>query len=68
MGEDILLSIVFVLIGLWIIRNPKFFYTITESWKTGVDSVPSETFIEATKFGGGILVMIGLICLFTTCF
>ena len=68
MGEEILLSIVFVLIGLWIIRNPKFFYEVTEGWKAGGDSEPTETYVETTKLGGGILVVIGLICLLTICF
>lgn len=57
----LLLGIIFVVVGLVMLINPDLFYDITEGWKnSSVNTYPSELFVKSTRFGGGIIVIVGI--------
>lgn len=58
----ILLSILLTIIGIVMIVNPLLVYEITQNWKNNGNSEPSEMYIWHTRLGGGVFVIVGIIC------
>lgn len=56
----IALSVVFVMIGAFMIIRPNSFYEITEKWKSTADSEPSNLFLFSTRFGGIMFLLAGI--------
>jgi hypothetical protein len=54
-------GIILVIIGLVMIRFPEAFYRLTQSWKNSTTSDPSHKYILATKFGGIMFFIIGIL-------
>lgn len=58
----ILLGILLTIVGIVMIVNPQFVYEITQSWKNSGNSEPSEMYICLTRLGGGVLIIVGIVC------
>lgn len=58
----ILLSILLTIVGIVMIFNPQLVYEITQSWKNSGNSEPSEMYIWHTRLGGGVFVIVGVVC------
>lgn len=56
----IVVSLIFIVIGLTMIFNTKLFWKITESWKSGNSYNPSDVYQVSTKFGGIMFFLVGL--------
>lgn len=54
------LGIFFILLGVLFIINPSFIWLITESWKSDDGTEPSSLYIWNTRFGGMILLIVGI--------
>ena len=55
----IIIGVVFIGIGLLMMLSPSIFYNITQGWKNGSESEPSNLFIVSTRFGGVMFSLIG---------
>lgn len=58
------IGIVFILCGIMLVVKPRLFFDITESWKHASSSEPTELYIFSTRFGGIIISIIGIVCMF----
>ena len=57
----LLFGIIFIIAGLVMLIKPDLFYEITEGWKnSSVNTYPSELYVKSTRFGGGIVVIVGI--------
>ncbi|MDQ1002566.1 hypothetical protein QFZ28_002966 [Neobacillus niacini] len=54
------LGVFFIIIGVLFIINPSFIWLITESRKSDDDTEPSRIYIWNTRFGGMILLIVGI--------
>ncbi|OZB91065.1 DUF6199 family natural product biosynthesis protein [Paenibacillus sp. XY044] len=61
-------GILFIVIGILNIVNPKFAWYLKEGWKIDGDSEPSETYIALTRFGGIFALIFGIIFFFSGIF
>lgn len=52
-------SVVLVILGAVMTVRPKFFFDITEGWKSG-GGEPSDLYFFSTRFGGIACLLIGL--------
>ena len=59
----ILIGIVFIIIGLLMIFFPSIFYTLTQSWKSSVESEPSTLYITGTRLGGICFSIVGILAI-----
>ena len=59
MGWTIFLGIVLVLIGLVMLFRPSFWWELTESWKNGTASEPSDFYLKVTRIGGAVFLVVG---------
>lgn len=57
----ILLFPVFLAIGLFMLIWPEYFWALTEQWKSNDATEPSTLFIISTRFGGGMLTILGIV-------
>lgn len=57
----ILISIIFICIGIIMLINPEIIFRITESWKNDSYTEPSKIYIISTRFGGCMFLIIGLL-------
>lgn len=57
----IILFLVLLLAGLFMLILPKYFWMITEQWKSSDAREPSMVFILSTRFGGGMLTVLGIL-------
>jgi hypothetical protein len=55
----VILSVVFICLGLLMLIKPDFFWTVTESWKSNDATEPSKIYVVSTRFGGSIFTVIG---------
>ncbi len=60
-GDAFMIGIIFLAVGVLVFCNPRGWYTLTESWKHEEGAEPSASFITSTKFGGCILIGIGVL-------
>ena len=57
----LLFGIIFIIAGLVMLIKPDLFYEITEGWKnSSVNTYPSDLYVKSTRFGGGIVVIVGI--------
>lgn len=56
----LVLGIFFIIIGALFILNPSFIWLITESWKSEDGTEPSSLYMWNTRFGGLILMIVGI--------
>lgn len=56
-------GILFIFGGLVNVLAPQFIYLVTQSWKSSSGSSPSQLFIVNTRFGGVVLILIGIAAL-----
>lgn len=56
----ILLGIILALVGVVMILSPRTFYMLTESWKNGSETEPSDAYILHTRIGGVVFLLIGI--------
>lgn len=54
------LGILFVIAGMIMILKPHIIFDITESWKSSSPVEPSSLYIFGTRFGGVIILLIGI--------
>jgi hypothetical protein len=54
------LGIIFIITGVLFIINPSFIWLIAESWKSEDATEPSSLYIWNTRFGGMILLIVGI--------
>jgi hypothetical protein len=54
------LGICFIIIGVLFIITPSFIWLITESWKSDEGTEPSRIYIWNKRFGGMILLIVGI--------
>jgi hypothetical protein len=54
------LGLFFIIIGVLFIIIPSFIWLITESWKSDDRTEPSGLYIWSTRFGGMILLIVGI--------
>ena len=55
-------GLIFITAGIFLLVSPDAFYRITEAWKTSAPPEPSPFYRFSTRFGGVVLIIIG-ICL-----
>lgn len=61
MLQVIIGGVAFIILGLAFFLKPALVWKLTERWKSyGADS-PSELYIKSSKFGGVILVLLGIV-------
>lgn len=56
----VLIGILFTMVGITMFVKPKIIFTITESWKNSQNSEPSDLYIFSIRFGGIIVLLIGI--------
>ena len=56
-----LLSIIFVVLGIIMILNPKLFFDITEGWKSNTSGTPSKLYLFSTRMGGVLCLLVGIL-------
>ncbi|WP_199622083.1 DUF6199 family natural product biosynthesis protein [Paenibacillus alkalitolerans] len=56
----IFVSVLLFLFGLFMLIKPSLFWTVTEQWKSGDATEPSDLYIWSTRFGGGICTLVGV--------
>ena len=56
----IFFGIVLIIAGIIVFVNPEFYYELTQDWKNGSSTEPSESFILATRFGGIMSLLLGI--------
>ena len=56
----IVLSIIFVIIGVIMIIKPEVVFDVTESWKSYSSSEPSKLYLFSTRFGGAMFLLVGI--------
>lgn len=57
----LLIGILFVIFGAVLLFNPRVFYELTESWKNNAAGDPSDLYIFSTRFGGAVLIIVGIV-------
>ena len=62
----ILCGILFLFIGIVMLRFPEFIYEITESWKSYSSGEPSDLYKVSTRVGGIAFILIGIACFIAT--
>ncbi len=50
----------FIILGLVFFLKPALVWKLTEQWKSYGADCPSELYIKSSKFGGVILVLLGI--------
>ncbi|GIP38975.1 hypothetical protein J31TS4_22550 [Paenibacillus sp. J31TS4] len=55
-----LISVLLVAAGVLMLSRPDWVWSVTESWKSGDATEPSDTYILSTRFGGGMVTLAGL--------
>lgn len=56
----VLVGILFTIVGITMFVKPKIIFTITENWKNSQNSEPSDLYIFSIRFGGIIVLLIGI--------
>ena len=56
----ILLGIVLIFWGLVMLFFPDLIYELTESWKSSRSAEPSDFYRLSTRFGGVMLILVGI--------
>lgn len=56
----IMIGVVLIGVGLIMTLSPSMFYNITQAWKNGSESEPSELFVSSTRFGGICFSIVGM--------
>lgn len=56
----VLIGILFTMVGITMFVKPKIIFTITENWKNSQNSEPSDLYIFSIRFGGIIVLLIGI--------
>lgn len=64
----IVVSLIFIVIGLTMIFNTKLFWKITESWKSQGSYDPSDLYLVQVKFGGVMFFLVGMAGVIATLF
>ena len=59
----ILYGILFMILGVVMLRFPEFIYEITESWKSYSAGEPSDLYKLSTRIGGAAFILIGIAAL-----
>ena len=65
----IALAIIFFAVGLFFIIRPDLVYKMSMFLKSYSESDPSKLYIYGTRFGGGVLIAVGIyfiVCMFIT--
>ena len=65
--ENMLISIIFLAVGILFMLKPDLIWRIEHFWDTE-GGHPSDMFIRYIKLVGGIAIIIGAVLLFTTLF
>lgn len=52
-------AVLVILMGLFMLLRPAVFWSITESWKSGDATEPSDLYLFSTRFGGGACILAG---------
>ena len=55
-------SLALIAFGIFLLAKPQFYFELTESWKHGGSSEPSDLFILSTRFGGIMCIVVGVSC------
>lgn len=58
----ILAGILFLSLGLLMLLKPESVFSLTESWKQDASAEPSGLYLISTRFGGVILLGVGVLC------
>jgi hypothetical protein len=56
----LILGTFFIILGAMFIFNPSLIWLITESWKSEDGAEPSRLYIWNTRYGGMILMIVGI--------
>jgi hypothetical protein len=56
----LILGTFFIILGAMFILNPSLIWLLTESWKSEDGAEPSSLYIWNTRFGGMILMIVGI--------
>jgi len=59
----IILGIVFICIGFIMLIKPQIVFHITEDWKSDNNNEPSNLYIISTRFGGVMVLIVGLLAI-----
>lgn len=57
----LIIGILFASVGLLMLLKPHWIYELVEEWKNNVAGDPSDSYLFSTRFGGSIVVIIGII-------
>ncbi|MFD7522814.1 DUF6199 family natural product biosynthesis protein [Paenibacillus chitinolyticus] len=55
--------IVLVAVGLVMLLAPGAVWTVKESWKSNDGTEPSDLYLLSTRLGGGIFLLVGIVCI-----
>ncbi len=59
-----LIEIFFIVLGIFLYKQPELFWRITESWKSYDATEPSDSYVKSTRFGGIICIITGIVLIF----
>ncbi|WP_424446061.1 DUF6199 family natural product biosynthesis protein [Paenibacillus xerothermodurans] len=62
------MSILLIVSGSLMVFKTSLFWLLTARWMSNDATEPSDLYVWNTRFGGGICLLLGLVCLFIAFF